>query len=332
MESVWIHSENHKHDGHVARIKNLLLAAERGELVLLFEGNEFVDPSRGVSDITVYSHGLNVSTRAGFVNGLEQITGTARFHWAGVLRYATGCGFKESARLYEAGQCGIRIVRQLCILLAKMSREIASCDRLLKDLESALGADLLEFASTLSDSFGSVEVDGSSSCKLADDLAVQRGKWPGKTTAFSDVIWACCLLAPHVPGLEGDMLPDLEAIVGVDRAGRRPTSCERELLQEAVDSVIIYEREGTFAKSINEMRAFRMQRGDGAHLPIHIVVGASHAYGVISDDYVHRLGLELGEFITQQKRVTQMAVKDPSKKRLWELVNCRSFSNDPFCE
>ena len=334
MNIIWVHPENHKHDGHTARIKNLLLAAEKGELVVLFEGNEFIDPCV-YSKVTVHSHGLCWSGNPGFVNGLEQITGTVRFHWAGILRFATGCEFKQSATLQQSGDCGIQIVRQLCILLSKMSNVINPASSLCEKIKVILGTDLVEFATTLSHSLATVEtydnleVCGSVSCKLADELAIQRGKWPGKNIKFKDVVCVCYLLAPHVPGLEAQELCSLCSI-GSNNLNHQLSSREKELLQEAVDGVIIYEREEAFAKSINAMKEFQTKKGDGTYLPIHIITGASHAYGIINDDYIHRIGLELDGFISQQKRVVHMASKDPTKKRLWELIKCQLFSHDPF--
>ena len=335
---VHIHPENHSHDGHIPRIRNLLRAAEKGRAVVLFEGAPFVDPSSctQLRTVTVQSHGLYWTGPPSFVNGLEQISETVRFHWAGLLRLVMSSGFSGQTELQHAGDCGMQVVRQLCIMLAKM-HDLPSL--VWGKLRSVLGDNLIEFATALCKSFKFQTGTDLNSYQMANDLAERKGRWPGKVLTFNEVTHVCYELMRYVPDKASGSVADRVEGASCDWSCEL-SAREDELLQMVVDSIIICEREHTFANSIRRMMDIQLSKTSGGDantpsspIPIHVVVGASHACGLLDDAYVATLGLDLQEFKNQQKRVatmTSVSKKKYANNRLWDLVPCRLFHHDPF--
>jgi hypothetical protein len=280
---VTIHPEHHRLADMRCVWQRLIESAVHGDLMLLCEGIPYTDEN---VEKRIRSHDLDWQGICPYINGLEALA-TAKLEWATAVRYVTGSGGDPETQMKEAGINGIETIRFVCVFFTHLNYETA---------KSLLNKEMRRFVQEIA---RQPRGDGSCISRLeaANVVAQAKGCWPGKklTFAYLQEILRKCM--PHI-GL-------------VVNNG----STHEDMMHE-MNRIIYIDREADFATNIRRMQEAHPDK------PIHVLLGAGHAAGLINDTFLEKLHINIDEF-----RVHQTTI--PAGPRLWDLMDCQAVTH-PF--
>lgn len=280
---VTLHPEHHRLADMRRVWEELIDLAVRGDVVLLCEGIPYINKN---VEKRIRSHGLDWQGTCANINGLEPPV-TAQLEWATAVRYVTGSGVDLDTQMKDTGTTAIETIRYVCVFLTHLNYETA---------KSLVNTEVIRFVQEIA---RQPKGDGTCITRLeaANAVAQAEGRWPGKNLTFREL-----------QAILGKCMQHIGLV-----ANESPTHYE---MMHEMNRILYVDREADFAVNILRMHEAHPGR------PIHVLLGAGHAAGLINDAFLRKLHVNVDEFQAHQATI-------PAGPRLWDLVDCQSVTH-PF--
>lgn len=300
--TVVVHADNHIHDGMKCVVKNLLAAAEQGEIMLFCEGN--VHEADHSMPRTIVSHDIEWTGVCPFINGVEDYTVSTTRLWANAARIAFSTGRDDDRKVRKAGREGILAVRAILVALATAYHTNTTEDQK-QVMTIAEENGMIPFMQELHSVLCAIETDASvSSSNMfqrwkerqvydeADNVAVGMGKWPAGDMTFKDLQTICIHLM--------SMYEELS---------------QYACLEDCMNQQHVVIRENAIAQNIKSTMKALQRNGLATQIKsVHLVIGASHVPQLVTSSTLRALVLDQESFWEQQEQI--------SSKRLCDMIPC----------
>ena len=207
MCTVFLHADNHKHDGMKIVFQNLLQAALGGRIMLLCEGTVYKEGGYR----QVHSHGINWEGDHPNINGLENCGNVINIAWAKATQLALHSGFPCTQKICSMGREGANLMRSVCILCALLPDQAD---------DMIYARSMLDFVQTLRTKVCTLNITSYWSGQLHEHahsvMRMNDSKWPCGDCTLKEIADLCLQLKKYFTVTE-DVVSAINHILVVDR-------------------------------------------------------------------------------------------------------------------